>query len=61
MSRNRFPANFLRALGVLAAIVGLIGYAVFGWRFGGSNGTLPFILGILFAGIAIVWTLYHRL
>jgi len=45
---------------VLAAALGLVGYVVFGWRFGESNGSLPFILGVSVALFAIGWTLYQR-
>jgi len=45
-------------IGVLAGIIGLVGYAVFGWRFGLSNGVLPAALGIAFVVIAI--TLRNR-
>lgn len=51
----------LKVVGVFAAIIGIIGYVVFGWRFGESDGILPFVLGAVFAGVAIVWTLYQRL
>jgi hypothetical protein len=47
-------------IGVLAGIIGLVGYAVFGWRFGSSNGVLPTALGIAFVVIAIAIALRNR-
>lgn len=51
----------LQVVGVFAAIIGIIGYVVFGWQFGESDGLLPLVLGAVFAGVGIVWTLYQRL
>jgi hypothetical protein len=51
----------LQVLGVLAALVGLVGYVVFDWRFTASPGSVPFALGVVTAGLAVGWTLYRRL
>lgn len=53
-------ATLVQYLSVLAAIIGIIGYAFFGWRFGGDTDGAPALLGIAFAVIAISWTLYQR-
>lgn len=58
---ERHSLSKLQIVGVIAAIIGVVGYAVFGWRFGESDGILPFALGAVFGGVAIVWTLYQRL
>jgi hypothetical protein len=50
----------LQYVGVLAALLGLVGYSVFGWRFGESGG-LPFAIGLLFVAVAIGATVYRRL
>jgi hydrogenase/urease accessory protein HupE len=52
--------NLTTVVAILAAAFGLVGYVVFGWRFGDSNGPLPFFLGIGVAVFAIGWTLYQR-
>ncbi len=57
---DRHSISKLQVVGVFAAIIGVIGYVVFGWRFGEADGILPFVLGAVFAGVAIVWTLYQR-
>lgn len=46
-------------VGLAAAVVGLVGYAVFGWRFGDGGNTVPSALGIFVAAIAIVVTVYR--
>lgn len=51
----------LQYVGVLVALIALVGYSVFGWRFGEANGVLPLTIGILGAVIAVGWTLSQRL
>lgn len=50
----------LQFLGAAVFIVAVVGYVAFGWRFGESNGPIPLALGVLFAAIAIGWTVYER-
>ncbi|NHN46597.1 hypothetical protein G9464_03165 [Halostella sp. JP-L12] len=50
----------LTYVGVVAAVIGAIGFVAFGWRFGGDSGTVPTAVGVAFAAVAIVWTLYRR-
>ncbi|MFB6267594.1 MAG: hypothetical protein ABEI31_08040 [Halodesulfurarchaeum sp.] len=57
-SRSRSPG--LKLLGVLAAVVGAVGFLVFGWRFGGGSGDLPFLLGVGAAILALGWSVYRR-
>jgi hypothetical protein len=46
---------------VLMAVVGVIGYTVFGWRFGdGTSNPIAFALAIVAVGIAAVATLRER-
>lgn len=51
--------QMLQYVGAIAAVIGIIGYVVFGWRFGETNTAIPFILGALGATIAIGWNLYR--
>lgn len=51
----------LQYIGVLVAIIALVGYVVFGWRFGEADGVLPLAIGIVCVIIAVGWTLYQRL
>jgi hypothetical protein len=44
-------------LGVGAFVVGLAGYLVFGWRFGGETDSVGLLFGIAAAFAAIVLTL----
>lgn len=53
-------SNVLRGVAIVAALVGLVGYTVFGWRFGEADGTLPFVLGLAAAVLAVGWTVYQR-
>lgn len=50
----------LQYIGALVALIAIIGYVVFGWRFGETDGILPLALGIGCAVLAIGWTLYQR-
>ena len=51
----------LQYLGAIVALIAVVGYVVFGWRFGETDGVLPLAIGILGAIIAVGWTLYQRL
>lgn len=60
MPGARSQSKWARYGGILAAAIGLIGYTVFGWRFGEYDGSVPFIVGLLVAFVAVAWTLYQR-
>jgi len=53
-------SNVGQLLGVLAAIVGVIGFVFLGWRFGDGGGTLPGSIGIGVAAVAVVLVLYRH-
>lgn len=53
-------SSALQYVGALAAVVGVVGYGVFGWRFGETGGVVPLALGVICAGVAVVWGLYRR-
>lgn len=45
-----------RAIGIAVAVVGVIGYFVFGWRFGSGGGlssSVGFLVAVLAAGLVI--------
>ncbi len=46
-------------VGLAAAVVGLVGYVVFGWRFGDGGNGVSTGLGVLVAALAIAVTLYR--
>jgi len=50
----------LRYVGVIAAIVAIVGSAQFDWQFGAPTGSVPFALGVAAALLAVGWTLYRR-
>jgi len=50
----------LQYVGAITAVVAVIGYVVFGWRFGDTDATIPFLFGALCVIIAIGWELYRR-
>ena len=60
MPRSPNRSNVLRDVAILAALVGLVGYTVFRWRFGEADGRLPFVLGLAVAVLAVGWTVYQR-
>lgn len=47
-------------IGALVALIALVGYVVFDWRFGGTDGIVPFAIGTVCVIIAVGWTLYQR-
>ncbi|AXG10557.1 hypothetical protein DU484_12275 [Haloplanus rubicundus] len=53
-------SNILQYVGVIAAIVGVIGYVVSGWQFGEIDSTIAFALGVICVSIAECWELYRR-
>lgn len=54
------PSRTLQFVGAITAVVALIGYIVFGWRFGDTGASLPFLLGALCVVIAVGWELSRR-
>jgi len=54
-----FQSKLSRIVGVAAALVGVIGHAVFGWRFGGGGSDLSRALGAVVAVFAILWLVYR--
>lgn len=50
----------LRIAGLLTFVIGLVGYAIFGWRFGGDADPVSTVLGVVFAAAAIAWTVWNR-
>ena len=50
-------AGFLQNVGVIVALAAIVGYAVFGWQFGGTSDTIP--IGVVghYGVIAIGWTI----
>ncbi|SDY85547.1 hypothetical protein SAMN05216564_11212 [Halopenitus persicus] len=54
-------AKPLQYIGALVALIALVGYVVFDWRFGETNGVLPLVIGIVCVVIAVGWKLYQRL
>lgn len=53
-------SKLVGVVGLIAAAIGVVGYTVFGWRFGQADGPVPFALGLLAALLAIVWTVARR-
>ncbi|WP_135827890.1 hypothetical protein [Halorussus halobius] len=50
------------AVGVLAFLVGLVGYVAFGWRFGdGASNPLTFGLAVVAVAVAVGLTVRDRL
>ena len=57
----RFESNVVRAVGVLAFVVGLVGYVAFGWRFGdGTNSPVALAFALLAVAVAVGATLRNR-
>lgn len=51
----------LQIVGVFVAVLALVGYVVFDWRFGETDGVVPLAIGIICAILAVGWTLYQHL
>lgn len=50
----------LQYVGALVALIAIVGYVVFDWRFGETNEIAPFGIGIVCVILAVGWTLYQR-
>jgi hypothetical protein len=51
----------LQYIGALVAAVAVVGYVVFGWRFGETDSVIPFALSAVCVVIAVGWELYRRI
>lgn len=51
----------IQYIGIAVALLAIVGYTVFGWRFGETSGTTPFAVGAAVAIFAVGWTLYQQL
>ena len=60
MPERSSQPRLLQYVGVLVAIIAVVGYVVFGWRFGETESVIPFVIGGICVVIAICWTLYQR-
>ena len=56
---NESPS--LQLVAAAIALVAVVGYVVFGWRFGGESNTLSTALAVVAVAIAIGATAYRRL
>ncbi len=56
------PSNSrpLQTVGVIAALIGVVGFTVFGWRWGETSSLTPTVIGAAFAAIAVAWTVYAQ-
>lgn len=60
MKGMRFQSRLSQYIGAGAALIGIVGYAIFGWRFGGTGSVSSNALGVAVAVFAILWLIYQR-
>lgn len=54
-------SRLVSLLAVLFAVVGVIGYTMFGWRFGdGTSNPIAFGIALVAVGVAVVSTIRDR-
>ncbi|PSP78491.1 hypothetical protein BRC81_08085 [Halobacteriales archaeon QS_1_68_20] len=53
--------KWMQYLGAVVALVGVVGYVFFGWRFDSSVESLPSMVGAVVAVLVVAWLLYSRL
>lgn len=53
-------STLLQYVGIAAAIVAVVGYVVFGSRFGEADGVTPSVIGAAVAVFAVGWTVYQN-
>lgn len=58
MARN---SQRLTLVALAFAVVGVVGYTVFGWRFGGDSSPIALVLAGLAVALAVGSELYDRL
>ena len=61
MPGKRSSSKTIQYLGLVIATIAVIGYVVFGWRFGEPNGIAPYGIGAIVAIFAVGLTLYRWL
>lgn len=61
MPGRRSQSKPLQYIGALIALIALVGYVAFDWRFGETDGVLPVALGLVCVVIAVGWTVYQRI
>ncbi len=47
----------MQYVGAAVALVAVVGYVVFGWRFGSTEEIAPVALGVVCAVVAVAWML----
>ena len=57
MVGRRTEWRLLQYVALAAFTIGFVGYAVFGWEFGGTSDPVATALAIFAAAVALVWTL----
>lgn len=57
---GRSSSGPLRYVGAVAALIGLFGYVVLGWRFGADDGPIPVAVAAVCVAIALASTVYRR-
>lgn len=56
----RTESRLLRYVGLIAFVVAVVGFVVFGWEFGGESDPVATGLALVAVVIAVVWTLANR-
>ncbi|MFC7132686.1 hypothetical protein ACFQJ3_06005 [Salinibaculum sp. GCM10025337] len=51
----------LQYVGVVVALLAIVGDTVSDWRFGETDGIIPFVVGVGIAIFAVGWTLYQQI
>lgn len=58
---QRSQSKPLQYIGALVALIAFVGYVVFDWRFGETNGIIPLAIALICVIIVVGWELYQRL
>lgn len=57
----RFNSPALQLVGVVACLVGLVGYVAFGWRFDSSGGPLVTAVAVVCVALAVGVTVWRSM
>lgn len=58
---GRSSSPVVRKIGVVVALIAVVGSLTAGWSFGSTSDAVPTAIGIVVAATVVTWALYSRI